>query len=105
MENFYKRREVKIVTKWNGRHGAEALISRPTFYSVSIFDDELLTIQIEKTEVYLSKPIYVGFCVLNIFKSCLYEFHYNYMKLNLQDKCKLCPFGEYTALAITYYST
>ena len=89
MKNARKRCEVKIVTKWNGRYGAEALISRPNFHSVSIFDDEFLAIQMEKTEVYSNKPIYVGFCVLEISKICLNEFHYNYMKLNLQDKCKL----------------
>ena len=33
LENVRKYSNVKLVTKWEGRGGAEALLSRPTFKS------------------------------------------------------------------------
>ncbi|XP_066600001.1 uncharacterized protein [Prorops nasuta] len=34
------------------------------------------------------KPVYVGMCVLDISKTCLYEFHYDYMLPTFGSKCK-----------------
>ena len=42
-----------------------------------------------KLEVVLNKPIYIGFSILDISKTTLYEFHYNFMKTKLGDFCKL----------------
>ena len=33
--------------------------------------------------------IYVGMCILDISKTCLYEFHYEYMAPLYHDKCKI----------------
>ena len=76
LENVRGRRNVKLVTKWGGRYGAEALISSPNFHSESIFDENLVAIQLNKTHICLNKPIYVGFSVLDISKTCVYKFHY-----------------------------
>jgi len=47
-------------------------------------------IQLNKTEVALNKPMYVGFSVLDISKTCLYRFHYDVMpKLVGDDKFSL----------------
>ena len=35
------------------------------------------------------KPIYVGMCILDISKVCLYEFYYEYMAPLYRDKCKI----------------
>lgn len=89
MENVRKRKDVKLVNKWGGRYGAEAWISKPNFHSCSIFDENLVAIQLDKLQVLINKPIYVGMCILDISKIVFYEFHYNFMKTLLKDNCKL----------------
>lgn len=90
MENVRKHVDVKLVTRWDGRYGAEALIARPTFHSRSIFEENLIAVQLLKTEVYLNKPIYIGLCVLDLSKMLVYDFHYDYMKTQFaNDHCKL----------------
>ena len=85
MENVRKHTDVKLVSHWGGRYGAEALIAKPNFHSCSIFKEDLVAVQITKTEVYLNKPIYVGLCVLDLSKTLVYEFPYDYMKRQFDD--------------------
>ena len=42
-----------------------------------------------KIEVFLNKPIYIGLTVLDVSKTLMYEFHYDYMRRIYKDKCKL----------------
>ncbi|XP_051168421.1 uncharacterized protein LOC127286149 [Leptopilina boulardi] len=79
MENVRKHVDVKLVTKWEGRYGAEALISKTNFHSRSIFCENLVAIELRKTAILISKPIYIGFAVLDVSKSLIYDFHYDYM--------------------------
>jgi len=37
MENVRNHVNVKLLTKWEGRYGAEAMIAKPNFRSQSIF--------------------------------------------------------------------
>ncbi|XP_020297388.1 uncharacterized protein LOC109861944 [Pseudomyrmex gracilis] len=89
MENVRSHVDVKLVTKWDGRYGAEVLISRPNFYSRSVFSEHFIAIELRKLEVKFNKPIYVKMCRLDISKTCLYEFHHNYMVPLYQEKCKI----------------
>ncbi|XP_070529810.1 uncharacterized protein [Cardiocondyla obscurior] len=89
MENVRNHVDVRLVTHWEGRFGAEALISKPNFHSRSIFAENLVAIEMRKLEVKFNKPIYVGMCILDISKTCLYEFHHEYMQPLYQNKCKI----------------
>ena len=64
-------------------------LSRPNFHSSSIFNENLVAIQLKKLKVLINKPTYVGFCVLDISKTLMYNFHYNYMCKLCKNKCKL----------------
>ncbi|XP_071054718.1 uncharacterized protein [Onthophagus taurus] len=90
MENIRKHSIVKLVTKWGGRYGAEALIAKPNFKSSIIFDENLVAIELNKMEIYFNKPIYVGMCILDISKLKIYDFHYSYMRRRFGDKARVC---------------
>ncbi|KAJ8972051.1 hypothetical protein NQ317_001521 [Molorchus minor] len=90
MENIRKHRIVKLFTKWEGRYGAKNYISSPNFHSSSIFDENLVAVELKKTEIVFNKPLYVGMCILDISKTCVYDFHYNFMLKKFDIKqCKL----------------
>ncbi|XP_043479037.1 uncharacterized protein LOC122509227 [Leptopilina heterotoma] len=63
MENVRKHVDIKLVTKWKGRYGAEALISKPNFHSRAIFNENLVAVELRKMEVFMNKPVYVGLTV------------------------------------------
>lgn len=97
MENERKRVDVKLISKWKGRYGAEAMIAKPNFHSCSIFDENLVAIQLERTEVTIKKPIYVGLAVLDLSKIRVYRFLYEFLKTRFGDKDKLC-YGDTDSL-------
>ena len=43
----------------------------------------------KKTKLYFNKPVYLGMSVLELSKSLMYDFHYNYNKTTYGDKGKL----------------
>lgn len=93
MENVEKRVDIKLVTRWSYKYGkricARELISKPNFHSGIVFDENLVAIQLNKLKVVYNKPIYIGFCVLDISKTLMYDFHYNYMKMKYNENIHL----------------
>jgi len=89
MENVRNYVDVKLITKWDGRYGAETMIAKPNFHSRSVFAGNLIAVEMRKLEVKFNKPIYVSMCILDISKICLYEFHHEYMSPMYRDKCKI----------------
>ncbi|EZA50199.1 hypothetical protein X777_11338 [Ooceraea biroi] len=89
MENVRNRVDVKLVTRWEGRYGAEALMSRPNFHSRAVFGENLLAVELRRLKATFNRPIYVGMCILDISKTRLYEFHYDYMAPLYGDKCRI----------------
>ena len=83
MENIRKRVNVKLVTdekkllKWT---------SKPTFVSSKIFNENLVAIHNIKEQITLNKPAYVGMCILDLSKTLMYDFHYNYIKQHYESK-------------------
>ena len=42
-----------------------------------------------KTKLIFNKPVYVGMCILDVSKTLMYDFHYNYIKPKYNDKALL----------------
>ncbi|XP_011647887.1 uncharacterized protein LOC105434028 [Pogonomyrmex barbatus] len=54
MENVRNYVDVRLVTRWDGRYGAEALIAKPNFYSRSVFDENLMAIELANSRFNLT---------------------------------------------------
>ena len=86
IENIRKRQSVEIV---DDRKKALKLSSKPNFDRVTIFDEHLVAVHMKKTEVYFNKPIYVGQTILDLSKTLMFDFHYNYIKNKYGNKAEL----------------
>ena len=46
-------------------------------------------IHMTKTKIYYNKPVYLGMCILDLSKTLMYDFHYNYIKSKYGSEAKL----------------
>ena len=87
MENIRKHRDIKLVTTDKRRN---QLVSEPNYHTTKYFSENLLAIEMKKTKVKMNKPVYLGMSILDISKTLMYEFWYDYIKPKYQDRAKLC---------------
>ena len=86
MENIRKRVDVRLVTD---EKKLLKLTSKPTYVSSKIFNENLVAVHKIKETLTLNRPAYVGMCILDLSKTLMYDFHYNYIKKKCGDKAKL----------------
>ena len=86
IENLRKRQSVKIV---DNRKDALKEIKKPNFERAVIFDKRLVALHMQKTEIYFNKPVYVGQAILDLSKTLMFDFHYNYIKPKYGKKAEL----------------
>ena len=86
MENLRKRVDVRLVTN---EKKLNKLTSKPTFVSSKIFNENLMAVQIVKETLTLNRPAYVGMCILDLSKTLMYDFHYNYIKKKYNNRARL----------------
>ena len=67
----------------------QKLAIKPNYDRYTIFDENLIAVHMKKTKVYFNKPVYLGMSILDMSKSLMYNFHYNYIKTKYGDKAKL----------------
>ena len=77
MENIRKYRDIKLVTMDKKR---SKLVSEPNYHTINLISEDLSIIEMKKTKVKMNKSIYLGLSILEISKTLMYEFWYDYMK-------------------------
>jgi hypothetical protein len=87
MENLRNRVDIKLV---NNEKKLTKLTSKANFKRVNNkINDSLIAVEMGKTNLMLSKPIYVGASILDQSKILMANFHYEYIKKAYGDKAKL----------------
>ena len=87
MENVRNHRDIKLVTTNERRN---KLVSEPNYHTSKQFPENLLAIEMKKTKVKINKPVYLGQAILDISKTLMYEFWYDYIKPKHPQKAQLC---------------
>ena len=87
MGNVRKHRDVKLVTT---DEKINKLVSESNYHTTKHFSENLLAIEMKKTKVKMNKPLYLGVSILNISKTFVYEFWFEYIKPKYKEKTKLC---------------
>ena len=86
MENLRKRVDVRLITD---EKKLLKMVSKPTYVSSKIFNENLVAVHKIKETLTLNRPAYVGMCILDLSKTLMYNFHYNYIKNKYGNKAKL----------------
>ena len=87
MENIRKHRNIKLV---NNEEEYLKKVMKPNFKSGTLLGPDLMGCEMGKVRVVMNKPVYLGQAILDLSKTIMYEFHYDYMIPEYGDRLKLC---------------
>ena len=87
IENMRKNRNIKLVTTERRRN---YLVSQPNFHTAKFITENLLVIEIRKTQILMNKPVYLGLAILDLSKTVMYELWYDYVKRKYGENVKFC---------------
>ena len=73
MESTRNYRRVELAVD---RKRVAKMVKRAEYISHKIFHEGLVAIELNNTQVFLNKPIFTGFTVLELSKAIMYRFHY-----------------------------
>jgi hypothetical protein len=76
-ENIRQHVDIKLVMN---EKQAKTYLKRPLFEEFRIIDENKALIKMRKTSITLNKPIIVGYCILELSKCLMYEYHYKVFK-------------------------
>ena len=81
MENVRKHRDIKSVTT---DKRINQLASEPNYHTTKHFSENLMAIEMKKRKVKMNKTIHLDMSILDISKTLMYEFWYDYIKPKYQ---------------------
>ena len=90
IENVRKRKNITIVAN-NLQHVLQT--SKSNFERFVIFDEEMVGLELARTEDVLDKLIYLGAIILELVKVKMHQFWYNVLKEKYPD-VQLCFIGK-----------
>ena len=90
MENVRKHKNIKLVTTERRRN---YLVSEQNYHSTKFFAENVLAIEMRKTQILRNKPVYIDLSILDLkdlSKTVMYEFWSDYIKPKYGKNAKLC---------------
>ena len=86
MENVRQHRDIKLLTTERRK---TYLALEPSYHSTKFFKENLSTTEMRKTQTLMNKPVSFGLLILDLSKTVMHEFWYNYVKSKLGKNTKL----------------
>ena len=86
MENIRNRVDIRLVTRVSQ---AKRLTCKPNYQHHTIFSKNLAAVHMKKVSLKFDKPVYLGMSILDLSKTLMYDFHYNYIKPKYGENAKL----------------
>ena len=77
LENVRKHRDIKLVRRRN------YLVLKPNYHTAKFFTENLLAIEMRKTQILKNEPVYLGLSILDVSETVMYEFMHDYVKPNI----------------------
>ena len=99
-ESLWKRINVRFV---NYAKDFLKYTRKPTYITHKIFGKDYAAIHKIKPVLILNKPIYVAFTVLNLSKWKMYDFHYNFIKMNFDAELLFTDTDSLTYEMLSYW--
>ena len=87
LENIRNHKDMKLVTS---EQKYQKHVKKPNFKDGHPFSKHLFAVEMGKREIIMNKPVYLGQKMLDLSKTLMYEFHYDYMRPKYGSKLKLC---------------
>ena len=84
MENLREQRDINFATTEN------YLVLEPNYHTTKFFPEHLLATEMKKTQIIMDKSIYLVLPILDISKTKMYDFWFDYLKPKYNEKVKLC---------------
>ena len=82
LENIRYRVDIRLIS-------SDKVAAKPNYDRCAIFDENLIAVHMKKKKLYFNKPVYLGINSLDLSKSLMYNFHYNYIKTKYGYNAKL----------------
>ena len=86
LENVRKHRTIELVT---AERRSNYLVSELNYHTTKFFTENLLAIEMRITQILMNKPVYLGLSILDLSKTVMYEFWYDYVKPKYGENAKL----------------
>ena len=86
MEYVTKYWDIKLVTTERRRN---YLASEPNYDTKNVFTENLLAMEMKKTQILMNNSFYLGLSILDLTKNVMYEFWYDYIKPKYGENTKL----------------
>ena len=77
MENVIQHRDIKLVKTERSRN---YLVVDPNYHTTKFFTENVRATEMKKAQITMNNPVYLGFSILNLSKTAMYDFCYDYVK-------------------------
>ena len=87
IENLRKHKDTKLAATEKRRN---YLVSEPNYHTTKCFTENALATEMRKTQILMNKHVYLGWSILDLSKSVMYKFRYDYVNPKYDKKAKIC---------------